>query len=931
MRRREQRGIRTGKTVSKGTKTEGYAKKGLPTKKSRTTGQKSLGPKKVEEITTRAPAESPTLIVRLKIPVRPPAIKEPIVVVARSNKRKDAPAPSKSGKPNEQRERAEENDTEPTPAIASGNPKLMLKLPSQKKRDRPVVESDEEGEVSQEDKKRLKSNRELSSKQAKPKKLMASSGTKSAPSPSPTAKDLKRKRVEEYVDTTLKRKRADEAESATEDAPPRKTLVTKRENTSSPGSAGTPPAARLKDNGHEKGQKGKPFSRSPSRERETGRRDEEKRASGKSSLAKEGGPKNNTKTSLADRRDEIRKEKMASERTARRSMSPSLERSVSPVMRQAPRGKGGDKEKEREGKGDGARTGKDKEKEKDKEKDKGARRSSCRSWSRDRGRSRSRSPRRDRERDRERGRGRDADRDRRERDRDNRGRRRSRDKSRDRSRERSKEREKGARDGSRERERVGRLDREKDKDGRKLDKEKDRVSPVTNTGADRRSSIGVGSGARRRTEGENSLVKEETPRKMGSIPLGSKNTANDMMTPPPHQPSSAHHDDKAVNNTTPQNPASNAHDVRSGSATATAPNTLSVPSTPSRKLKVTLAELKKQRADQGTTPAPIAGNGHETDSSGNTPKDIESPAPGHPRTPAPSTLPVGAELEHDVSQAQPRTSLAPDSAASPSEVRVKKEGVQTPASSQGNVPKDYIDKWRIAGVRYRELGDNYKHQGDKSSGDKSSQASEELASVQWMEGVLSYLQSFYYVELANEQNAIKTWESLMPFLNFVKKKQWVWKQWPLFGLCCKIESIVLFHIFSLKEVQFKRRTSRIATTLRSHDTTVEDQRLILVEHLDTIAKLFEEFEHVGTRWSESETHLTHEVLRRDFPETWQKCCIEGDVSVGAFEMEGGETAQRFEWPMTHFTGVPRLVAFGRCLLRELVIRKGISFVPIKDF
>ncbi|RUS13831.1 hypothetical protein BC937DRAFT_94708 [Endogone sp. FLAS-F59071] len=863
-------------------------------------------PKKTDESVSRAPPERPTLIVRVKLPPRPlplpPSVEEP---EPRPNKRKEVPASTKSAsRVKESKERVDKGVVVPD----KGTSKSM-----QKRRERQAFDSDEEGEVSHDEK---RARVERGAAKAKPaaiaagKKAVMAKSAAAAPSSSPITKDIKRKRVDESsADLGTKRRRAiEDAEYVTE--------VKKENMSSSPGSGSPPPARGARDsNGAERTQKAKLLSRSSSLERESLRREDERRAGGGTKGIRENVTKNNSKLGVIEgrRSDEVKREKV------RRSLSPENESSL--VVRQR---KGGEKEREGKAVGDVARSGKEREKDKDKEK--ASRRNSARSWSKDRGRSWSWSPpRRDRDRDRDRGRGRDGDRDRRDRDRDNRGRRRSLERSWDKSRDRSKDPEKGGRSESRgrererekERERNGRSDRDKDKDSRKTDKEKDQVSPATSSSTDRRSSVSSG-GTRRGAEGENGSAKDDIQRKIVSIPLGSKSAVNEVIPPYSNQTSSV---DRLQSNTTP--PPVNSQDARSGSATATISVTPSIPVTPSR--KVTLAEFKKQnrKSDQGTTPALT--NGHETDSSVNTPKDMESPVPGNPRTPAPSAMPIGADLEQTGSQGQVR--LNGSAGGSPPEMRVKKESMRTLTSNQGHAAKDYVDKWRIDSVRYRELGDSYKHQADKTW-----QTSEDLASVQWMEALFSYMQSFYHGELSNEQSAVGAWHTLIPLLKFLKTKHKSLHQLAF----CKIESIVLFHIFSLKGVSHKRRLTRILSQLKAVDATsvtsgapgsLEAQRAMIVHHLEEVSLSLEEFEQVGPRWSEGETHLTHEVLRRDFPDTWQRC-IEGDVSAG---QSSEDETQRFEWPMTHYTSFPRLVAFGRCLLREYADRKNVPFVPIKDY
>lgn len=190
-----------------------------------------------------------------------------------------------------------------------------------------------------------------------------------------------------------------------------------------------------------------------------------------------------------------------------------------------------------------------------------------------------------------------------------------------------------------------------------------------------------------------------------------------------------------------------------------------------------------------------------------------------------------------------------------------------------------------------------------------------------------------YGELAGS-----SWDPVSSCVPDHKKEKINLTSWYLYN-SCKIESIVLFHIFSLKGVSHRRRLTRILSQLKTDATSaasgasgsLEAQRATIVHHLEEVSVSLEDFEQVGQRWSEGETYLTHEVLRRDFPDTWQRCCIDGDVSAGQSFEDECEPTQRFEWPMTHYTSFPRLVAFGRCLLREHADRKSVSFVPIKDY
>ncbi|KAG2183334.1 hypothetical protein INT43_006339 [Umbelopsis isabellina] len=246
-------------------------------------------------------------------------------------------------------------------------------------------------------------------------------------------------------------------------------------------------------------------------------------------------------------------------------------------------------------------------------------------------------------------------------------------------------------------------------------------------------------------------------------------------------------------------------------------------------------------------------------------------------------------------------------------------------SSTSAGKENNVEQYKLSAFMFRELALQYKRRADQSC---QNQDEEFVGIAEYLHSIFNYILSYHFNEkIDSAENSFVRWENLQPLLKFVSQTLKRREEWQLYGLCMKVNALINFNAFRLRQTPVRRRMTRLHELLK---TQSEAAPAISSEYIPQVEKLLNLHELANVQWDEGEVYFDWQTFRDKFPITWKAVCIEGDFSKGTLFGEEIADMKGPLFPVTPFSKLSHVAVMGKCLVDEWITAHDIDFRPISD-
>ncbi|CAM0143074.1 unnamed protein product [Umbelopsis sp. WA50703] len=248
------------------------------------------------------------------------------------------------------------------------------------------------------------------------------------------------------------------------------------------------------------------------------------------------------------------------------------------------------------------------------------------------------------------------------------------------------------------------------------------------------------------------------------------------------------------------------------------------------------------------------------------------------------------------------------------------------ASNSTSTGKDNnVEQYKLSSFMFRELALQYKRRADQSC---QNQDEEYVGIAEYLHSIFNYILSYHFNEkIDSAENSYVRWENLQPLLKFVSQTLKRREEWQLYGLCMKVNALINFNAFRLRQTPVRRRMTRLHELLK---TQSEAAPALSSEYVPQVEKLLNLHELANVQWDEGELYFDWQTFRDKFPITWKAVCVEGDFSKGTLFGEEIADMKGPLFPVTPFSKLSHVAVMGKCLIDEWITAHNIDFQPISD-
>lgn len=192
-----------------------------------------------------------------------------------------------------------------------------------------------------------------------------------------------------------------------------------------------------------------------------------------------------------------------------------------------------------------------------------------------------------------------------------------------------------------------------------------------------------------------------------------------------------------------------------------------------------------------------------------------------------------------------------------------------------------------------------------------------------------YILNFYYVDKSSSdkvsfKQASVAWKSLFPFTDSLLSKLESHQHFDLYGLCARLISLVRYYIY--KRMIDSTRVLLAKQLAHDDDQSSSSSRVCI----QVSEGLLREYEKAERWYRTSEKYLSFSTMAIQFPQTFKRVCIEGDLSTGI--TLGGEAGVTVEpmFPFTPYSPLHHAAIVSKCMLSEYVSIKKLDYSPISQ-
>ncbi|KAI9285791.1 hypothetical protein BC943DRAFT_323072 [Umbelopsis sp. AD052] len=239
--------------------------------------------------------------------------------------------------------------------------------------------------------------------------------------------------------------------------------------------------------------------------------------------------------------------------------------------------------------------------------------------------------------------------------------------------------------------------------------------------------------------------------------------------------------------------------------------------------------------------------------------------------------------------------------------------------------KDNVEQLKVSSFMFRELALQYKRSADQSC---QTQDGEPAGIAEYLHSIFNYILSYHFNDkFDTSENSFVRWENLQPLLKFVSQTLKKREEWHLYGLCMKVNALINFNAFRMRQTPVRRCMTKLHESIKSHS---EATTAMSSEYIPQVEKLLNLHELANVQWDEGEMYFDWHAFQDRFPNTWKQVCVDGDFSKGT--VFGEETADMKGplFPMTPFSKLNHVAVMGKCIVSEWITAHNIHFQPISD-
>jgi hypothetical protein len=226
-------------------------------------------------------------------------------------------------------------------------------------------------------------------------------------------------------------------------------------------------------------------------------------------------------------------------------------------------------------------------------------------------------------------------------------------------------------------------------------------------------------------------------------------------------------------------------------------------------------------------------------------------------------------------------------------------------------------------TRFKKLAHYNKRQGDSGT----AQPTGVTGLLDHLHSLCNYILSFYYFDkqIGEKQykQSIASWQSLFPFADAVVRNLEAKNEPDLLAVAKRLLALVRFHVHVRMETLLRPSvTERLANT----DGTKNDNK-----SFQEMQALMSCYDRAQRLMRDSEKVLNYAAFQAEYPLTFKRVCIDGDLSTGI--NVGGEAGVTVTplYPFAPYTTQLNHAAIAaKCLLSEFVEKNGIKYEVIKD-
>ncbi|KAI8639999.1 hypothetical protein BD408DRAFT_445523 [Parasitella parasitica] len=224
-------------------------------------------------------------------------------------------------------------------------------------------------------------------------------------------------------------------------------------------------------------------------------------------------------------------------------------------------------------------------------------------------------------------------------------------------------------------------------------------------------------------------------------------------------------------------------------------------------------------------------------------------------------------------------------------------------------------------IMFSKLAHANKRRGD-------GQTEELFGMIDHFHALCDYILNFYYVDKSSSdkisfKQASMAWKSLFPFTNSLLAKLESRHHYDLYGLCARLISLVRYYIY-------KRMIDSTRLLLAKQLSEDGDESSSSRACIQVSEGLLREYEKAERWYRTSEKYLSYGTIATQFPQTFKRVCIEGDLSTGI--TLGGEAGVSVEpmFPFTPYSPLHHAAIVSKCMLSEYVCIKKLDYSPISQ-
>ena len=232
------------------------------------------------------------------------------------------------------------------------------------------------------------------------------------------------------------------------------------------------------------------------------------------------------------------------------------------------------------------------------------------------------------------------------------------------------------------------------------------------------------------------------------------------------------------------------------------------------------------------------------------------------------------------------------------------------------------EQYKLFIIMFNKLAHANKRRGD-------GQTELVFGMIDHFHALCDYILNFYYVDKSSSdkvsfKQASVAWKSLFPFTDSLLAKLESHQHFDLYGLCARLISLVRYYIYK----RMIDSTRLLLAKQLSHDGDQNSSSSRVC--IQVSEGLLREYEKAERWYRTSEKYLSFSTMATQFPQTFKRVCIEGDLSAGV--TLGGEAGVTVEpmFPFTPYSPLHHAAIVSKCMLSEYVSIKKLDYSPISQ-